>query len=127
MTRTVFQQIAILRLEEAETLLNQGKYNGSCYLAGYALEAALKAAICSRMDNDDFFDVVKSETLRAFKIHNLSELVILAGLSSEYKTLEVKNLILLANWEYIKNDIKWSEQLRYQMGFTAIQAHDTSN
>jgi HEPN domain len=122
MTRTNFQQIAILRLEEAETLLNQGKYNGCCYLAGYALESALKAAICSRMDNDDFFDVVKSETLRAFKIHNLSELVILAGLSSEYKALEVQNLILLANWEYIKNDIKWSEQLRYQMGFTAIQA-----
>jgi hypothetical protein len=122
MTRTDFQQIAILRLEEAETLLNQGKYNGCCYLAGYALESALKAAICSRMDNDDFFDIVKSETLRAFKIHNLSELVILAGLSSEYKALEVQNLILLANWEYIKNDIKWSEQLRYQMGFTAIQA-----
>ena len=127
MTRTDFQQIAILRLEEAETLLNQGKNNGSCYLAGYALESALKAAICQRMDNDDFFDILKSETVRAFKIHNLSELVILAGLSREYKALEVKNLILLANWEYIKNDIKWSEQLRYQMGFTVIQAQTMIN
>lgn len=122
MTRQDYQQIAILRLNEAELLLAQGKYNGCCYLAGYVLESALKAAICHRMDNDDFFDILKSETLRAFKIHNLSELVILAGLSREYKALEVINPILLGNWEYIKNDIKWSEQLRYQMGFTQTQA-----
>jgi hypothetical protein len=127
MTRTDFQQIALLRLEEAETLLAQGKYNGCCYLAGYALESALKAAICHRMDNDDFFDVLKSETLRAFKIHNLSELVILAGLSREYKNLNITNNILLSNWEYIKNDIKWSEQLRYQIGFTQIEAQKMIN
>jgi HEPN domain-containing protein len=84
MTRTEFQQIALLRLEEAKILLNQGKYNGCCYLAGYALESALKAAICQRMDNDNFFGELKSETVRAFKIHNLSELTILAGLSTEY-------------------------------------------
>lgn len=127
MTRLEFQQIALLRLDEAETLLIQGKYNGCCYLAGYALESALKAAICSNMDNDDFFDAVKSETLRAFKIHNLAELVILAGLSKEYKELNVKNNILLSNWEYIKNDIKWSEQLRYQIGFTEIEAKTMIN
>lgn len=127
MTRLEFQQIALLRLDEAETLLIQGKYNGCCYLAGYALESALKAAICNNMDNDDFFDAVKSETLRAFKIHNLAELVILAGLSKEYKELNVKNNILLSNWEYIKNDIKWSEQLRYQIGFTEIEAKTMIN
>jgi HEPN domain-containing protein len=122
MTRSEFQQIAVLRLDEATILFTQGKYDGCCYLAGYALESALKSAICSRMDNEDFFNVLKSETARAFKIHNLSELVILAGLSKEYKKLEVINSILSANWEYIKNDIKWSEQLRYQVGFTQSQA-----
>ena len=122
MTRPEFQQIALLRLDEAETLLIQGKYDGCCYLAGYALELALKAVICNRMDNDSFFDILKSETARAFKIHNLAELVILAGLSKEYKELNIKNSILLSNWEYIKNDIKWSEQLRYQVGLTEIQA-----
>jgi hypothetical protein len=127
MTRTEFQQIALLRLEEAEILLNQGKYNGCCYLAGYALESALKAAICQRMDNDDFFDALKSETLRAFKIHNLGELVILAGLSTLYKDLNLTNSVLLSYWEYIKNDIKWSEQLRYQTGFTQIEAQKMIN
>jgi HEPN domain-containing protein len=122
MTRPEFQQIALLRLDEAEVLLVQGKYDGCCYLAGYALELALKAVICSRMDNDSFFEVLKSETARAFKIHNLAELVILAGLSKEYKELNIKNNVLLIYWEYIKNDIKWSEQLRYQMGITKDQA-----
>jgi hypothetical protein len=105
----------------------KAKYNGCCYLAGYALESALKAAICKRMDNDNFFGELKSETLRAFKIHNLSELTILAGLSTEYKALNISNNILFLNWEYIKNDIKWSEQLRYQMSFNQVEAQTMIN
>jgi hypothetical protein len=122
MTRTDFQQIAILRLEEAETLLNQGKYNGCCYLAGYALESALKAVICQQMDNDDFFDILKSETVRAFKIHNLKELIILAGLSRKYDDLRLNNSILHDNWLVIFDEIRWSEQLRYQISMTQQNA-----
>jgi hypothetical protein len=124
MTRTEFQQIAILRLEEAETLLVQGKYNGCCYLAGYALESALKAVICRQMDNDDFFDVLKSETVRAFKIHNLKELIILAGLSRKYDDLRINNLILYDNWLIIFDEIRWSEQLRYQTAMTQKNAEN---
>jgi hypothetical protein len=124
MTCTEFQQIAILRLEEAETLLVQGKYNGCCYLAGYALESALKAVICRQMDNDDFFDVLKSETVRAFKIHNLKELIILAGLSRKYDDLRINNLILYDNWLIIFDEIRWSEQLRYQTAMTQKNAEN---
>ncbi len=127
MTRLEFQQIALLRLDEAETLLKQGKYNGCCYLAGYALESALKAAICKRMDNDDFFDVLKSETLRAFKIHNLKELIILAGLSREYSILRTDNPILYDNWLVIFDEIRWSEQMRYQMTMTHENAENMVN
>lgn len=70
---------------------------------------------------------MKNETLRAFKIHNLSELVILAGLSTKYKQLNITNNILFSYWEYIKNDIKWSEQLRYQSGFTQSEAEKMIN
>jgi hypothetical protein len=124
MTRTEFQQIAILRLEEAETLLIQGKFNGCCYLAGYALESALKAAICHQMDNDDFFEVLKSETVRAFKIHNLKELIVLAGLSRKYDDLRVNNAILYDNWLIIFDEIRWSEQLRYQITMTQQNAEN---
>ncbi len=124
MTRTEYQQIATLRLDEAELLLTQGKYNGCCYLAGYVLELALKAAICKAMDNEDFFDILKNETLRAFKIHNLKELIILAGLSRKYNNLKVVNPILYDNWLVIFDEIRWSEQLRYQMVMTQNNAEN---
>ncbi len=127
MTRPEFQQIALLRLDEAETLLLQGKYDGCCYLAGYALELALKAVICNTMDNDSFFDALKSETARAFKIHNLKELIILAGLSRKYNNLRIDNPTVYDNWLVILDEIRWSEQLRYQMIMTQQNAENMIN
>jgi HEPN domain len=117
MTRQDFRNIALLRLKDAEALLKQGQYDGCCYLAGYVVELALKAAICKTMHDDNFFNSVKSETARAFKIHNLKELIILSGLSHHYKELETTNPIVFAYWQEITDGIKWSEQLRYQTGF----------
>ncbi len=122
MTRKEFQDIALLRLKDAEALFKQNQYDGSCYLAGYVIELALKAAICKNMHNNDFFDAVKTETARAFKIHNLKELIILAGLSHRYDDLHATNPPLMRHWRYILDVIKWSEQLRYQSGFTQVQA-----
>ena len=122
MTRREFQDIALLRLKDAEALFKQNQYDGCCYLAGYVIELALKAAICKNMHNNDFFDAVKTETARAFKIHNLKELIILAGLSHRYDDLHATNPPLMRHWSYILDVIKWSEQLRYQPGFTQVQA-----
>jgi HEPN domain len=124
MTRQEFKQIALVRLREAEALLDKNHYDGACYLAGYCLEMALKAVICRHMDKDDFFDILKSESARAFKIHNLGELIILSGLQRRFEELDRTNPILLDNWSLIKEQIKWSEQLRYQVGFTRKQAED---
>lgn len=122
MTRQEFQNIALLRQAESKSLFKRNHYDGCCYLAGYCLEAALKAAICKQMKSDNFFEVIRPETARAFKIHNLGELIILAGLSQEYKDLEITNPILLDNWEFIRDKIRWSEQLRYQVGFVRADA-----
>jgi len=43
-----FQQLANERLDEAKALLNLGKWGGAYYLAGYAVELALKACIIKR-------------------------------------------------------------------------------
>jgi hypothetical protein len=122
MTRKEFQDIALLRLKDAEALFKQNQYDGCCYLAGYVIELALKAAICKNMHTDDFFDAVKTETARAFKIHNLKELIILAGLSHRYKDLPVTNPVLAQHWIFVTDGIKWSEQLRYQSGFTQAES-----
>ena len=122
MVRQEFKHLALVRLKEAESLLNQNHYDGCCYLAGYCLEMALKAVICRRMGKDDFFNILKSETSRAFKIHNLGELIILAGLQKNYEDLRTMFPILESNWYFVKDRIRWSEQLRYQTGFTKTDA-----
>ncbi len=124
MIRHTFQQISLVRLEDAKALLDKNQYDGCCYLAGYSIELALKAATCRLMERDDFFTLAKAETVRAFKIHNLRELIILAGLWQKYEDLETTEPLLYRNWTTILNNIKWSEQLRYEIGCTQAQAID---
>ena len=45
MNRLEFQQLAEVRVREAEALLAVGLWDGAYYLAGYAVECALKACI----------------------------------------------------------------------------------
>ena len=122
MTRQEFQTIALLKLSESKSLLKRKHYDGCCYLAGYSLEVALKAVICRQMNNDRFFDIIRPETARAFKIHNLGELINLAGLSQELDDLKKTNPLLHDNWTYIQDTIKWSEQLRYKTGLSQQNA-----
>jgi HEPN domain-containing protein len=44
-SRADFQQLADVRLKEAKALLDLGMWDGAYYLAGYAVEVALKACI----------------------------------------------------------------------------------
>lgn len=46
-TPTVMLQAAEARLREAETLLENGRWDGAVYLAGYVAEMLLKVAFCN--------------------------------------------------------------------------------
>src|ERR1043166_4631545 len=50
LTREQLQQLAYVRLQEAETLFEAGYYNGAAYLCGYSVELGLKASICRHLD-----------------------------------------------------------------------------
>ena len=54
MNRSDFQQLADVRIDEAAVLLVQGKYDGTYYLAGYAVECGLKACIAKRTERYAF-------------------------------------------------------------------------
>ena len=54
MNRIDFQEIAELRLRESKALLAAGFPDGAYYLAGYAVECALKACIAKRSQEHDF-------------------------------------------------------------------------
>ena len=121
MTETELKKLTQLRLKEAKALCNKKLYDGSCYLAGYCIELALKAATCKRMGTPNFFGTIRPETARAFKIHNLEELITLAGLYTQFNERVNTNIQFGNNWSFIKTTINWSEQLRYQMGRNQVE------
>jgi HEPN domain-containing protein len=54
MDRGDFQRLAELRLKEAKALCAAGMYDGAYYLAGYAVECAIKACIAKRTKAEEF-------------------------------------------------------------------------
>lgn len=99
------QQLAKLRLREAEALYNAGLYDGSVYLAGYSVELALKARICRLLGLQNY----PLELGQAFKIHNLEQLKKLAGLTR--KVDPIRNRRLFDNWS---KAVVWDPEQRYE-------------
>jgi hypothetical protein len=107
MNRIDFQRLAELRLKESKALLAAELPNGAYYLAGYAVECALKACIAKRTQQHDFPDkrlADKSYT------HDVEKLLDAAGLSELLKKDLVGNEELELDWETVR---EWSEQSRY--------------
>jgi HEPN domain-containing protein len=107
-TRKDLQELSRLRLQEAEALYRARLYDGCVYLAGYAVELALKARIC-RLLRVEEYPPLSGEIGRAFKAHSLEQLMVLAGLSREFDTN--KNQELFDNWS---RAIVWYPEQRYE-------------
>jgi len=58
MNRTELQRLSRIRIKEAKFLLDGGCYNGAYYLAGYAVECALKACIAKQTHRHDLDGVM---------------------------------------------------------------------
>lgn len=106
-TRADFQQISRLRIEEAEILLDAGKWDGTYYVAGYSVECALKSCIIKKLMTTDAFPDKKFSEY-CYK-HDLSMLLRLAGLEDELNATAA----VAAKWTVVK---VWSEQSRYEFG-----------
>jgi hypothetical protein len=55
----LFYRCAVVRIEEAEVLVNAGFTTGAVYLAGYAVECMLKALILSTASRSEATDILK--------------------------------------------------------------------
>jgi HEPN domain-containing protein len=106
MTHKDLQELARLRLQEAEALYRAHFYDGCVYLAGYAVELALKAKICRLLRVDEYPS--SGEVARAFKVHDLDQLKLLAGLSAQIDVK--KNKELFDNWS---KAVEWKPEQRY--------------
>jgi HEPN domain-containing protein len=107
--RLTFQRLAEERLAEAKVLLTNGHPSGAYYLAGYAVELALKATIAAKFAANEIPD---KGYVNAIYTHDLGKLLSLAGLKDELNASMAASPILRQRWTIIEN---WSEQARYDV------------
>jgi HEPN domain-containing protein len=107
--RATFQQLAELRLAEAKLLLANGCPSGAYYLAGYAIECALKAIIAADFRANEIPDL---KYVRDIYTHDLSALLRLAELEQELEAEKNTNPGLYQRWATVQT---WSERARYEV------------
>jgi len=118
MNRTDLKALSRLRKTEAGHLLRAGHPAGAYYLAGYAVECALKACIAKQTRRHDFPD--KDLANKAY-VHNLEALVKLAGIEQDFATARAASPALSVNWAVVKD---WKETSRYVAARSLTEARD---
>lgn len=107
--RATFQRLAEQRLAEAKLLFVNGHASGAYYLAGYAIECALKARIASAFQAGT---IPSLSLVRDVYTHDLSRLLSLAELKDELEAAMKIDPHLKQCWTTVEN---WSEQARYEL------------
>ncbi|MEP6819489.1 MAG: HEPN domain-containing protein [bacterium] len=124
MNRSDFQQLAELRLKEAEVLLSQGCFDGAYYLLGYVVECALKACIAKQTREHDFPPKPKAvSAVYQHKSKDLLKAVALEGKQAEERLAEARlaNAVFDDNWKIVE---VWSEDSRYEQGRSEKEVQD---
>jgi len=114
--------LAYQRLDEAVLLCEHGRYDGAFYLAGYSVELALKARICTNIglpalfdeDKDNEINKISSvgEIRRFLKTHNLTTLLFISGLKPKFDDNLAMDKEFANAGALLFND--WSEKTRYK-------------
>lgn len=121
MNKTDLEKLVELRVSEAASLLNSRNFPGAYYLAGYALECALKACIAKQVKQHDFPNKKLSEDSYS---HDLQKLIGVAGLKQELAKKEKADIEFSLNWAVAKD---WSELARYDHNIKETKANDLYN
>jgi len=110
MTRENFKRIAEIRIEEAQSLLNHGLTSGAYYLAGYALECAIKACLSKQMIEHN---IPEKKFINEIYTHDLQKLIKFDDelFASYNKRRDNNDNDFITNWTIVKD---WNEQSRYK-------------
>ena len=110
MNRADLQALADIRINEAVALLSLPvpMPDGAYYLAGYAVECALKACIAKEFGQHEWPD---KQLVNRCYTHDISDLIVIAALEIERKADVASNPARDRNWRLVKD---WSEQDRYK-------------
>jgi len=107
--KKILQALAEARVADARTLLHAKRFDAAYYLAGYAIECALKACIATKTKRHDFPD--KKFASKVYT-HNLEELAQIAGLKGQLQHRFRQDPAFETKWGIVKD---WTEQARYEM------------
>ena len=108
MNRYDFQRLAAVRLRDARVLLKSGSCDGAYYLAGYAVECALKACISRLTLEGDFPDRRRVDDSYT---HDFGRLVRAAALEEELSAAKLADQRFALNWSKVTD---WNEGKRYE-------------
>ena len=112
MDRTTLQQLAELRVRDAEALLAASQWEAAYYLLGYCIECALKACVAKQFR---LHDVPDRKLVNSFYTHRLDELLTIPGVKSGMETRFKADSKFEINWNTVRD---WSETARYDVGVT---------
>ncbi|MBZ5628480.1 MAG: HEPN domain-containing protein [Acidobacteriia bacterium] len=107
LTRADFQELSRTRLVDAKTLLDSGRYAGAYYLAGLAIECAIKACIARQTRRFEFPQ--KEKALQSYS-HDLAQLLKVADLQMELDNASRSDPALAGYWTIVKD---WKIESRY--------------
>lgn len=120
MDRAEWQQLAEDRVADAEALLAADRWSGAYYLAGYAVECALKSCVLAHLSQNPgiIFQEKQKKYSEQCWTHNLDDLIRLAGLGPELQNSIDARAELAESWTKVKD---WKESSRYEQK-TKIEA-----
>lgn len=99
--------LARRRISESRALFRARQYSGAYYLAGYAVECSLKAAICKQFRHHTLPEL---KTVKNTFQHDPQNLLKHSNLADAFDQARRNDPDLGANWATI---ILWSEASRY--------------
>jgi len=108
LTKNDLERLAHVRLEDALFLLQANRSSSAYYLAGYAVELALKACIAKLMQPDVIPD---KAFINAIYTHKLDSLLSTAGLRPQFDKDIEADTQFAAYWVITNN---WNEESRYE-------------
>jgi HEPN domain-containing protein len=100
--------LASARLREARALFGAGLFDGAYYLAGYAVECALKACIAKERPRHEFPDLRLAQRSHS---HEAVKLIEAAKLVDSLDREILANSKFKANWDLVRD---WTAESRYK-------------
>jgi HEPN domain-containing protein len=109
MHRGDFQELAELHLQHAKALMVAGLYAGAYYMCGYVVECALKACICKRTNQFDFYP--SQVQVRKAWSHSFDDLINVSGLKDELDEAMQRDDAFGVHSKAVED---WSQNSRYE-------------